>query len=96
MSNRKRIKRFGTTRDNTGKMTERSLWEKRLGEKANGDFIHILDVEQVLQMDNFMEVSAGFINFHGIPIPRYKMVSGLFVQTTDLQPLIHSEASLNI
>ncbi|KAI3521263.1 hypothetical protein L1887_10724 [Cichorium endivia] len=32
-----------------------SLWEKRFGEKADHDFIHILDVERVLQMDNFME-----------------------------------------
>lgn len=32
-----------------------SLWEKRFGEKADSDFIHILDVERVLQMDNFME-----------------------------------------
>ncbi|KAD4889459.1 hypothetical protein R6Q59_037198 [Mikania micrantha] len=33
----------------------KSLWEKRFGEKADGDYIHILDVERVLQMDNFME-----------------------------------------
>ncbi|KAL4584528.1 hypothetical protein LXL04_009131 [Taraxacum kok-saghyz] len=32
-----------------------SLWEKKFGEKADNDFIHILDVERVLQMDNFME-----------------------------------------
>ncbi|KAI3786247.1 hypothetical protein L1987_45382 [Smallanthus sonchifolius] len=33
----------------------KSLWEKRFGEKADADFIHILHVERVLQMDNFME-----------------------------------------
>ncbi|KAI3759826.1 hypothetical protein L6452_07917 [Arctium lappa] len=32
-----------------------SLWEKRFGEKADNNFIHILEVERVLQMDNFME-----------------------------------------
>lgn len=32
-----------------------SLWEKRFREKADTDFIHILAVERVLQMDNFME-----------------------------------------
>ncbi|KAF5793499.1 putative FMN-binding split barrel, heme oxygenase HugZ-like superfamily [Helianthus annuus] len=33
----------------------KSLWEKRFGEKADAEFIHILDVERVLQLDNFME-----------------------------------------
>ncbi|KAJ9568549.1 hypothetical protein OSB04_004515 [Centaurea solstitialis] len=32
-----------------------SLWEKRFREKADNNFIHILQVERVLQMDNFME-----------------------------------------
>ncbi|XP_076886866.1 glutamyl-tRNA reductase-binding protein, chloroplastic-like [Bidens hawaiensis] len=32
-----------------------SLWEKRFGEKADADFIHLLHVDRVLQMDNFME-----------------------------------------
>ncbi|CAH1424209.1 unnamed protein product [Lactuca virosa] len=33
----------------------KSLWAKRFGEKADNEFIHILDVQRVLQMDNFME-----------------------------------------
>ncbi|XP_071731980.1 glutamyl-tRNA reductase-binding protein, chloroplastic [Rutidosis leptorrhynchoides] len=33
----------------------KSLWEKRFGEKADAEFIHLLRVERVLQMDNFME-----------------------------------------
>jgi len=35
-----------------------SLWERRFGEKADPDFIHILQVERVLQIDNFMEVPS--------------------------------------
>ncbi|KAI3727400.1 hypothetical protein L1987_67214 [Smallanthus sonchifolius] len=34
------------------------VWEKRFGEKADADLIHILHVERVLQMDNFMEDGA--------------------------------------
>ncbi|KAK9066133.1 hypothetical protein SSX86_013454 [Deinandra increscens subsp. villosa] len=41
-------------RDDDQKKKIQSLWEKRFGEKADADFIHILHVERVLQMDNFM------------------------------------------
>ncbi|KAK1430649.1 hypothetical protein QVD17_13542 [Tagetes erecta] len=42
-----------TPQDNKDKI--QSLWEKKFGEKANPNFIHILHVERVLQIDNFME-----------------------------------------
>ncbi|KVI05817.1 glutamyl-tRNA reductase-binding protein, chloroplastic isoform X2 [Cynara cardunculus var. scolymus] len=41
--------------DQTALKKLESLWEKRFGEKADNNFINILEVERVLQMDNFME-----------------------------------------